>query len=76
MLMQVMQKDPRFMDVFKELTGIDIGDMQEQRAKNEEKKADADKKYYEQDANREKERLAREKAEEEARLPSEAKLQL
>lgn len=40
-----MQKDPRFMDVFKELTGIDIGDMQEQRAKNEEKKADADKNY-------------------------------
>jgi stress-induced-phosphoprotein 1 len=30
MLMQVMQKDPRFMDVFKELTGIDIMDMQSQ----------------------------------------------
>jgi len=24
MLMQVMQTDPRFMDVFKELTGIDL----------------------------------------------------
>jgi hypothetical protein len=24
MLMQVMQMDPRFMDVFKELTGIDL----------------------------------------------------
>lgn len=28
MLMQVMQKDPRFMDVFKELTGVDLMDMQ------------------------------------------------
>ena len=29
MLMQIMQTDPRFMDVFKELTGIDIGNIQE-----------------------------------------------
>jgi STI1 domain len=28
MLMQLMQGDPRFMDVLKELTGIDIMDMQ------------------------------------------------
>lgn len=27
MMMQVMQSDPRFMDVFKELTGIDLLDM-------------------------------------------------
>lgn len=33
MLMQVMQMDPRFMDVFKELTGIDLQDVQEGRAK-------------------------------------------
>jgi len=39
-----MQKDPRFMDVFKELTGIDLGEMQEQRAKNEEMRADNEKK--------------------------------
>lgn len=64
------------MDVFKELTGIDLGDMQEQRAKNEEKRAETEKKQQENEVLREKERLAREKAEEEARLPSEAKLQL
>jgi hypothetical protein len=29
MLMQIMQTDPRFMDVFKELTGIDFGNIQE-----------------------------------------------
>ena len=34
--MQVMQMDPRFMDVFKELTGIDLGEVQENRAKQEE----------------------------------------
>jgi hypothetical protein len=28
--------DPRFMDVFKELTGIDLGEMQESKAKYEE----------------------------------------
>jgi hypothetical protein len=31
-----MQMDPRFMDVFKELTGIDLQDVQESRAKQEE----------------------------------------
>jgi hypothetical protein len=29
MLMQVIQTDPRFMDVFKELTGIDFNEVQE-----------------------------------------------
>lgn len=28
MMMQVMQTDPRFMDIFKELTGIDLMDIQ------------------------------------------------
>jgi hypothetical protein len=31
--MQVIQTDPRFMDVFKELTGIDLMDLQEQNLK-------------------------------------------
>jgi len=26
-MMQIMQTDPRFMDVFKELTGIDLGEV-------------------------------------------------
>lgn len=30
MLMQLMQTDPRMMDCFKELTGIDLMDVQEQ----------------------------------------------
>jgi hypothetical protein len=36
MLMQVIQTDPRFMDVFKELTGIDLMDMQSQQMKKKE----------------------------------------
>ena len=43
MLMQVMQSDPRFMDVFKELTGVDLMAMGEQKAKNEEQRAEEDK---------------------------------
>ena len=33
MMMQVIQTDPRFMDVFKELTGIDLMEMQGQQMK-------------------------------------------
>jgi len=36
MLMQAMQMDPRFMEVFKELTGLDLGKMGEERAKADE----------------------------------------
>jgi hypothetical protein len=36
MLMQVIQTDPRFMDVFKELTGIDLMDVQEKQMKEKE----------------------------------------
>jgi hypothetical protein len=35
MMMQLVQSDPRFMDVFKELTGIDLMDMQEQKMKSD-----------------------------------------
>ena len=31
-----MQMDPRFMDVFKELTGVDLGDIKENNVKQEE----------------------------------------
>ena len=37
MLMQIIQIDPRFMDVFKELTGIDLLDMQSQQMKAKDK---------------------------------------
>merc|ERR1740139_1264239 len=35
--MQMVQADPRYMDIFKELTGIDIGGMQEDAAKRKPK---------------------------------------
>ena len=41
--MQVMQMDPRFMDVFKELTGLDLGKMQEEKAKNDDQTEDMQK---------------------------------
>jgi stress-induced-phosphoprotein 1 len=69
--MQVMQMDPRFMDVFKELTGLDLGKMQEERSKNEVKTEDMEKQAAENQAKRQAEEAARKKAEEEAALPNE-----
>ena len=45
MLMQMMQMDPRYMDIFKELTGIDIGNMQEEAAKNKDRDEDSKKRF-------------------------------
>ncbi len=39
MLMQVMQMDPRFTDVFSELTGINLNDMAENKQKYDEQDA-------------------------------------
>ena len=36
MMMQIIQTDPRFMDVFKELTGIDLMEMQSAQMKQKE----------------------------------------
>mmetsp|Transcript_7375 Transcript_7375/g.12458 ORF Transcript_7375/g.12458 Transcript_7375/m.12458 type:complete len:144 (-) Transcript_7375:1103-1534(-) len=36
MMMQLVQQDPRFMDVFKEITGIDLMDMQEKQMKKQD----------------------------------------
>lgn len=74
MLMQLVQTDPRFMDVFKELTGVDLMDMQEKEMKRRD-----------QDEDQKKQRLAdleKQKAEEdrirkeaeEAALPEEERL--
>ena len=41
MLMQAMQTDPRFMEVFQELTGLDLRSMGEERAKHEEESKEA-----------------------------------
>ena len=48
MLMQLMQVDPRMMDVFKELTGIDLMEMQADQMKHKEKSEDAKKKEAEE----------------------------
>jgi len=72
--MQLVQTDPRFMDVFKELTGVDLMDMQEKEMKRRD-----------QDEDQKKQRLAdleKQKAEEdrirkeaeEAALPEEERL--
>lgn len=76
MLVQIMQMDPRFMDVFKELTGIDLGEMSQMQAEQEEQKEKFAEKAKEQQKKREAEEEARKKAEEEAALPSEAKAEL
>ena len=76
MLMQVMQMDPRFMDVFKELTGIDMGDMQEQKAKNDDMSEEAIKANKETEAKRQAEEEAKRKAEEEAAMPSEERAKI
>lgn len=41
--MKLIQSDPRFMDVFKELTGIDLLDMQEKEMKKQDNSADMKK---------------------------------
>ena len=41
--MQVMQMDPRFTDVFSALTGIDLDNMKENRAKHEANQEDMSK---------------------------------
>lgn len=49
MMMQLVQSDPRFMDVFKELTGIDLMDMQEQKMKSDANEQETRKKAREQE---------------------------
>ncbi len=43
MLMQLIQSDPRFMDVFSVLTGIDLGKMNEEQMKADTQKEEFDK---------------------------------
>ena len=41
MLMQAIQMDPRFMEIFKELTGLDLMDLGAKQAKQEEENKEA-----------------------------------
>jgi hypothetical protein len=60
MMMQLIQSDPRFMDVFKELTGIDLMDVQEKEMKNKDKFEDVKKqRELEEKAQREEEERLR-----------------
>ena len=73
MLMQVMQMDPRFMDIFKELTGIDIMDMQQSHMKDKDKHEEIKKKHDEELAKKKEQDEINKKKEEEDKLPEEQK---
>ena len=73
MMMQFIQSDPRFMDVFKELTGIDLMDMQSQQMKQKDKTEDQKKAEEVERKIREEEDKKRRQEEEDAALPSEEK---
>ena len=65
-LFQMVQTDPRFMDVFSVLTGIDMGKMNEEAQKAEEKRAEEKKKKEKEEAEKKKkEEEERKKKEEE-----------
>ena len=73
MLMQLMQTDPRMMDCFKELTGIDLMDVQEQNMKSQEIDKEEKKKREAEDKVRKEEEEIKRKEAEEAALPEEEK---
>jgi len=76
MLMQMMQVDPRLMDVLKEVTGIDLMSMQEQQMKSKDRSEEMRKKADEEAARRKAEEDIRKKKEEEDALPEEEKLKI
>jgi len=76
MLMQLMQVDPRLMDVFKELTGIDLMDMQQDQMKRKDQSEDQKKKQGEDQLKRQCEEAKRRKEEEENQLPEEEKVKI
>ncbi len=65
-LLDVMQKDPRFMDVFSVLTGLDLNKMNEDAREAEQKrKSEEEKKKKEDEERKKKEEEERKKKEEE-----------
>jgi len=71
MLMQLMQMDPRFMDVLTELTGIDLNAMGKKQQADDSKWEDISAKAQEEQKKNEAAAEAKRKAEAEAALPSE-----
>ena len=76
MMMQLIQSDPRFMDVFKELTGIDLMGMQEEQMKSRDQAEDQKKKDDEERKKREEEDAKKRKEQEEQSLPEEERQKL
>jgi len=76
MLMQMIQMDPRFMEIFKELTGIDLMEMGKERAKQEEESKELAAKREAEEKKRKDEEEAKRKADAEAALPAEERATL
>lgn len=76
MFMQLMQTDPRFMQVFQVITGIDLEAMQEQQFKNRDKMDELKKQKEAEDKKKKEEEEAKRKKEEEEKLPDEEKQKL
>ena len=76
MLMQLIQSDPRFMDVFKELTGVDLMDMQEKEMKRKDQEQDLKKKRDAEDKVKKEAEEKRKKEEAEAALPVEERVKI
>lgn len=73
MMMQLLQTDPRFMDVFSTITGLDLGKMQEEQSKNRENMEELKKKREEEEKQKQAEEEERARKEAEEALPPEEK---
>ena len=73
MMMQMMQMDPRFMDVFQVITGLDLSKMQEQKFAQEAKSEELRKKKEQDEKKKKEEEEERKKKEEEDSMTSEQK---
>lgn len=73
MMMQLMQSDPRFMDVFQVITGINLSEMQEKTSKNHDKSEEFKRQRDLEKKRKEEEEEARRKQEEMDRMTDEEK---
>lgn len=73
MMMQLMQSDPRFMDVFQVITGIDLGEMQQNQFKSHDKSEEFKKQREQQMKKAEEEEAERLRKEEEEKMTDEQK---
>lgn len=74
--MQLVQTDPRFIDVFKEMTGIDLLDMQEKEMKRKDQMEDERKKRLAEMEAKKAEEARLKKEAEEAALPEEERTKI